>query len=147
MAAHALPFTCGSSASQYVVLIHLSGTPLFLVALSQLTPPSLLSIRPMSVLLINTWVLSNKSQSIWYPVVTSSPLETQSPPGLCLVYTCCHVLPPLDVLTVLPKSVAKQISGFNGDIPMEKGFSPHVGPKRLLIQPPSKFAEGILPSF
>src|SRR4029453_16435383 len=111
------------------------------------TPPSLLSIRPISVLLINTWVLSKKSQSIWYPVVTSSPLETQFPPGFFLVYTCCHVLPPLDVLTVLPKSVAKQISGFNGDIPMEKGFSPHVGPKRSLIQPPSKFAEGILPSF
>src|ERR1039457_4809025 len=48
--AHILPFTAGSNSTQYVVFSQALGTPVeAVVALSQLSPPSSLRIKPMSV--------------------------------------------------------------------------------------------------
>src|SRR6476620_1503405 len=83
----------------------------------------------------------------WYPVVTSSPLDVHPPFGSLFVYTCSQVVPPFDDFTVLPKSLAKRISGLVGDTPIENGFSPQVGPNRSLIHSVSTFADGTLPAF
>src|SRR4029453_13720043 len=98
------PFPPGSNPIQYVVLRHRAGTPR--VEPVQVSPPSSLRNRPMSVVLMKTRFASNGSQCTPYVLVTSSPRLTQASSPRRAEFTCAHVRPPSRVRYVRNRSVA-----------------------------------------
>jgi len=85
-------FTSGSKASQYVVLRQRLGMPV--VEPVQLSPPSSLRNRPMSVYGVKTRFASCGSNWMPYVVVTSRPRLVQRSSPRRSEFTCAHDRPP-----------------------------------------------------
>ncbi len=89
---HIRSFTSGSNASQYVVLRQRVGMPVEEPV--QVSPPSSLRKRPMSVYGMNTRCGSCGSNWIPYVVVTSRPRVVQRSFPRDSEFTCAQVFPP-----------------------------------------------------